>query len=113
MEDFLEAAALGAFSDDEDDFDDDVVLQILDGVNVGNRAELYGRFNLDEVANAEAKTLFRFEKEDISRLAAALEIPDNINVDNMTLSGKLIQYIIFLFCHTLPKRALLQIDLSS
>lgn len=40
------------------------------------------RFNLDNISEEDAKTLFRFKKEDIDRVRWALEIPDTISIEN-------------------------------
>lgn len=58
---------IGVFIDDEDDedFDDAVILHILnDRENIGNRGLLYGRFNFEAMLDLECENLFRFHKAD-------------------------------------------------
>lgn len=90
MEDIINAVVLGEDDDsDDDDVDDVLVLDILKNDILGNRAEIYGRFSLDEISNVEAKSNFRFEKDDIPRLSNALGIPEFIMTqENIQLSGK-------------------------
>lgn len=44
---------------------------------IGHRAEVYGAFNFNELSEHECKLNFRFEKQDILRLALALRIPEH------------------------------------
>lgn len=46
--------------------------------NLGNRAELYGRFQLDEITNIEARSLFRFDRVHIPQLVNASGIPQAV-----------------------------------
>lgn len=87
MEELIDIALFDD-SDDDGDLEDAVVLHILNE-NLGNRANFYGRFNLEEISNIEAKTYFRFEKEHIPRLCHALGIPNFVRTpDNITVNGK-------------------------
>ena len=88
MEDILDAAVLGEEDFDDEDLDDALLLHIFHGHNLGNRAELYGRFDFEAITDIEAKSYFRFEKNDIPRLAIALNIPNSIATDdNISLPG--------------------------
>ncbi|XP_072380479.1 uncharacterized protein [Diabrotica undecimpunctata] len=78
---------VGAFIDDEEDedFEDALLLHILhDEEQLGNRAILYGRFSLNNMSDIECKNLFRFAKNDIPRLARALDLPDIFQIENVT-----------------------------
>lgn len=83
---------IGVFIDDEDDddLDDAMILHILnDHENIGNRVLIYGRFNFEAMLDLECKNLFRFHKVDIRRLTRALNIPNNIEIFNVTtISGE-------------------------
>lgn len=85
-----EILLMGAFDSDNSDIDDDFVIHNLqNNENLGNRAELYGRFDLDNMLNIECRNCFRFEKEDINRLATALGLPETItSVDRVTINRK-------------------------
>lgn len=90
MEEILNLALL--LSDDEDeDIDDVIVENLLDNVeNIGPRAQLYGRFNLENILEMECVNLLRFSKEHIARLCICLNIPERITTrDRVTVSGKL------------------------
>lgn len=88
MNEILEAAVLGE-SDIEDEDIEDVLLIHIFNDNLGNRAELYGRFSFNEQNEIEVKSNFRFEKVDIPRLVAALGIPDMVTTDDhITLPGR-------------------------
>lgn len=87
MEDVLYVAAL---DDDEndDDVDDLLLHHLFNNENLGPRADIYGRFDLDHISDMEAKALFRFEKRDILRLQNAFQIPERIIANNISVSGK-------------------------
>ncbi|XP_023015958.2 uncharacterized protein [Leptinotarsa decemlineata] len=78
MNNILEAVIIGGGYDD--DIEDAILFEILnEGENaVGNRAERYGRFDLNELVPAEVKNNFRFDKDNIIRLARALGLPNEI-----------------------------------
>uniref|UniRef100_A0A6P7GED7 Uncharacterized protein LOC114341346 isoform X2 n=1 Tax=Diabrotica virgifera virgifera TaxID=50390 RepID=A0A6P7GED7_DIAVI len=82
---------IAAFIDDEEDEDveDALLLHILhDDERLGNRAIIYGRFNLQTMSDVECKNLFRFAKNDITRLAMALNLPNVLRIENVTcISG--------------------------
>lgn len=69
-------------SSDDSDFEDAVLLEVLDHNNIEYRAELYGKFNLDVLSENECKLNFRFEKNDILRLVEALRIPNEFITDS-------------------------------
>lgn len=72
---------------DDDDMEDALLLHLFNE-NLGNRAELYGRFNFDHMSNTEARSLFRFDRMDIPRLTTALGIPELVRTqDNISISG--------------------------
>lgn len=79
MEENLFIEALNDSDHNDSDVDDAAILHILhDEENLGNRGILYGRLNLENITDAESRSLFRFYKNDIIRLAAALGIPERI-----------------------------------
>lgn len=94
MEEIVNAEVLGDSDfdqdgiDSDDDLDDAIFLHLFDNEFLGNRAMLYGRFSFANISNVEAKTMFRFNKNDIPRLAVSLGIPENIQTrDNIPISG--------------------------
>lgn len=89
MEDILDLVVL--ISDDEDDDMDDILIENLlnDREVLGPRAQLYQRFDLENMLEIECTRLFRFSKVHIPRLARCLGIPELITtVDGVTLSSK-------------------------
>lgn len=88
MEPVLDLAVL-IDNEYDDDIDEALILHILnDEENLGNRALLYGRFNLENLSNTECKNLFRFSKQDLPILCRGLGIPDMITTaDRVTLQG--------------------------
>lgn len=88
MEPVLDLAVL-IDNENDDDLDEAFILHILnDEENLGNRALLYGRFNLENLSNVECKNLFRFSKQDLPILCRGLGIPDMITTaDRVTLHG--------------------------
>lgn len=87
MEEILVLAALDS---SDDDIEDAVDLHILhDDENLGNREALYGRFNLENLFEAECTNFFRFGRNDILRLAQCLNIPERLTTANrVTVSSK-------------------------
>ncbi|KAK4887199.1 hypothetical protein RN001_003470 [Aquatica leii] len=81
---------LGRFKTKEDfDVDDVIMLHILNDEDMlGNRANLYGRFLFDNLSNTECINLFRFHKEDITRLTLAFNLPATITFNRTTLTGR-------------------------
>lgn len=53
---------------EDEEIDDAILLHLFQNDPLGNRAMLYGRFNLDAISETEAKNMFRFEKALIPRL---------------------------------------------
>lgn len=89
MDEILNAVVLGESDlDDDDDMDEAILLHLFNNEPIGNRAELYGRFTLNNMSNTEAKNLFRFEKAHIPILAVALGVNEYITTDDkITLLG--------------------------
>ena len=54
----------------------------LSNLHVGLLYYKYGRFNLEELRDDECKVEFRFKKQDIYRLAAALNLPETFRSPN-------------------------------
>lgn len=52
------------------------------GGGIGYRAELYGIVDFDALNAQEAKDYFRFEKADIPRLTRALNLPEQIILED-------------------------------
>lgn len=79
-----EAMAVAVLDDTDSDSDlEDIVLLNVDiNRDIENRAQLYGIFNLDEVPPSHCKLYFRFEKNDIPRLAESLRVPQVIYTDS-------------------------------
>lgn len=74
--------------EDDDDLDDLIVIHILnDNDLLGNRAALYGIFDLQFLNNAQCLSMFRFEKDHIPRLVRALGLPQQLRVDRVTVPG--------------------------
>lgn len=71
MEEILEVTVLGGLNGA--DLEDGILFGILNHgwEAVGNRAEMYGRFNLNNISPEDAYLNFRCSKEDIPRLANA------------------------------------------
>lgn len=84
--------------DNEDDFEDDdlddmILNHILHGeALLGNRAALYGAFQLDTLNDTQCLSLFRFKKEHLQPLKMALGIPEQIFFNRINLSGKYLHY---------------------
>ena len=75
------------FIDEDDDLDNLIVIHILNNDLLGNRAALYGAFDLQLLNNAQCLSMFRFEKDQIPRLTRALGLPQQIRVARVTISG--------------------------
>lgn len=89
MEEILEAAVLGDSDVEDEDIEDVLINDLFHDNLVGNRADIYGRFNFEEVSDMESKTYFRFEKIHIPFLAVELGIPNIITTaENITLPGR-------------------------
>lgn len=69
-------------SESDSDLEDALLLEVLNQPNNANRAEMYGNFSLNDLSEAECKLYFRFEKNDIPRLARALGVPDEFTTDS-------------------------------
>lgn len=91
MDAIIEFGILADDDDSDDDIDDVILLHIFDDENLlGNRALLYGEFNLQNLNNKQCVELFRFEKQDINPLRVALGLPEEIQTSgNVPLSGKM------------------------
>lgn len=77
MEEILNVGALGGLNDQ--DLEDAVINHILNhGADGVRREAIYGRFNLDDITDEDCWLNFRCLKQDIPRLALALNLPDNI-----------------------------------
>lgn len=72
-----EYAALDS-SDSDSDLEDVLLLEVFNRHNNVNRAEMYGAFNLNNLSETECKLYFRFEQDDIPRLAQALRVPNDL-----------------------------------
>ena len=64
----------------------------------------YGRFNLEELRNDECEVEFRFRKQDIYRLAAALHLPETFKCPNGVLVESIEALCICLKRYTYPCR---------
>lgn len=78
MEELLDVAILGGLNNE--DLGDVVIHHILNhgAVGVGLRQQIYGRFNLNRITEEDCWVNFRCQKEDIPRLALALQLPNEI-----------------------------------
>lgn len=85
-----EILLLGAFDSDNSNIDDAFAIHnFLNNENLGHRAELYGQFDFENMLNIECRNCFRFEKEEINRLATALGLPETItSVDRVAVNRK-------------------------
>lgn len=87
MDDLLEIALF-----ERSNFMDDAILyKLLQGRDEPLlRSNKYGRFNLQNLTEQECKLQFRFQQNDIPRLAKALALPEKIETQHRyTVSGKL------------------------
>lgn len=85
MEDLLEIDAF------DFDFVEDAIMNelLVQRGNVRIRNMEYERLDLNTLAPEDCKARFRFEKEHIERLAAALGIPNRIQtINRYVVSGK-------------------------
>ncbi|KAK4884663.1 hypothetical protein RN001_000934 [Aquatica leii] len=78
MEDLVELMQFEAL---EDEVLDNMLLMLMRRPK-RIRAEQYGRFNLDGMCAEDIKLNFRFEKDDLERLARALRIPAQVRTEN-------------------------------
>lgn len=102
MEDIINMAILDEWEDD--DIDDLMIINLIGGGGIGNRAELYGNFDFHALNTQEAKEYFRFEKADIPRLARALNLPEQIILeDRHSVSSRVQYYIAYKIVHYLLK----------
>lgn len=88
MDDILHPILIDEDDENDDDLDDLVMRHILhDEELLGNRAALYGNFDLALYNETLSLAMFRFSKMDIPRLARVLRIPNPIVVNRVTLTG--------------------------
>lgn len=82
MEELLEVAVLGELRDE--DWEDGILFNILNvgGPILRNRGEIYGRFNLNDIAEEDVLLNFRCAKGDILRLKNSLGLQDVIRTPN-------------------------------
>ena len=68
------------------DIDDEELLLLIPihngNVHVGMPYSSYDRLNIFDMRDNECEVEFRFKKEDIFRLAAALQLPDKFKCQN-------------------------------
>lgn len=87
-----ELVILEVFNDtdqSDDDLEEGFLLHVLREQNLGNRGDLYGRFNLLDLSEIECKRLFRFKRNDIGNLSRALGIPEQIRTSTrVSVTGK-------------------------
>ena len=71
---------------DDGDIDDEELLLLMPthrkNLHVGLPYSMYDRFNIFEMREDEFEVEFRFKKEDIFRLAAALQLPNTLKCEN-------------------------------
>lgn len=79
--------------EDDDDVDDLILMHILhDDELLGNRAAIFGAFDLRLYNNTRCLSMFRFLLEDIPRLATALILPDPMVVNRVTVSSNFLKF---------------------
>lgn len=76
---------------DEPDFITEYLLYLIFASSTPRRLRSleFGYFDLEDISTADCRSYFRFEKNDIVRLARGLQIPDEIRTENRCIvSGK-------------------------